>query len=137
MKAKILIVDDEADLRRMLASVLGEHYEVTEAASGAAVQKAFSQGSPPDVVLLDVKLPDAHGLNLLPQIKKHWLDTEVIVLTGQGTMEMALEAGRLGAYNFLSKPFETEKLMADVKCALERKAAKRGKQSPCAARWKP
>jgi DNA-binding NtrC family response regulator len=121
MKAKILIVDDEADLRKLLVSVLKEHYDVAEAGNGAAVQKAFSQGAPPDIVLLDVKLPDAHGLNLLPQIKKHWLDTEVIVLTGQGTMEMALEAGRLGAYNFLSKPFENEKLLADVKCALEKK----------------
>jgi len=46
---------------------------------------------------------------LLPLIKKRWPDTEVIMLTGQGTMEMALEAGRLGAYNFLGKPFENEK----------------------------
>jgi DNA-binding NtrC family response regulator len=73
------------------------------------------------VVLLDVKLPDADGLELLPQIKKRWPDTEVIVLTGHGTISMAVEAGRGGAYNFLSKPFENEKLIADVKCAVERK----------------
>jgi len=72
-------------------------------------------------VLLDVKLPDADGLELLPQIKKRWPDTEVIVLTGHGTISMAVEAGRGGAYNFLSKPFENEKLLADVKCAVERK----------------
>src|ERR1700690_1509806 len=120
MKAKILIVDDEADLRNLLASVLGDYYEVAQAGNGAAVQKAFSQ-PPPDVVLLDVKLPDADGLELLPQIKKRWPDTEVIVLTGHGTISMAVEAGRGGAYNFLAKPFENEKLLADVKCALERK----------------
>jgi DNA-binding NtrC family response regulator len=68
-----------------------------------------------------VKLPDAHGLDLLPQIKKRWPDTEVIVLSGQGTITMAVEAGRRGAFNFLSKPFENEKLLADVKCAIERK----------------
>ena len=82
MKAKILIVDDEADLRNLLASVLEDLYEVIQANNGAALQKAFSQ-PPPDVVLLDVKLPDADGLELLPQIKKRWPDTEVIVLTGR------------------------------------------------------
>ena len=120
MKAKILIVDDEADLRNLLTSVLEDLYDVAQAANGAMLQKAFSQ-PPPDVVLLDVKLPDADGLELLPQVKKRWPDTEVIVLTGHGTISMAVEAGRGGAYNFLSKPFENEKLMADVKCAIERK----------------
>ena len=120
MKAKILIVDDEADLRNLLTSVLEDLYEVIQANNGAALQKAFSQ-PPPDVVLLDVKLPDADGLELLPQIKKRWPDTEVIVLTGHGTISMAVEAGRGGAYNFLSKPFENQKLLADVKCAIERK----------------
>ncbi|MGO8838329.1 MAG: sigma-54-dependent transcriptional regulator [Limisphaerales bacterium] len=120
MKAKILIVDDEADLRNMLTSVLEDHYEVAQAGNGAALQRALSQPAP-DVVLLDVKLPDADGLELLPQVKKRWPDTEVIVLTGHGTISMAVEAGRGGAYNFLSKPFENEKLLADVKCAVERK----------------
>jgi len=120
MKAKILIVDDQADVRNLLASVLEDQYEVAQASNGAAVQKAFAQ-PPPDVVLLDVILPDANGLELLPQIKKRWPDTEVIVLTGHGTISMAVEAGRGGAYNFLAKPFENEKLLADVKCAVERK----------------
>ncbi len=123
MKAKILIVDDEADLRNLLTSVLEDHYDVAQAANGATLQKAFSQ-PPPDVVLLDVKLPDADGLELLPQVKKRWPDTEVIVLTGHGTISMAVEAGRGGAYNFLAKPFENEKLLADVKCAIERKEQK-------------
>ena len=120
MKAKILIVDDEAPLRNMLGTVLEDHYDVAEANNGAALQKAFSQPQP-DVVLLDVQLGDANGLELLPQIKKRWPDTEVIVLTGHGTISMAVEAGRGGAYNFLSTPFENEKLLADVKCAVERK----------------
>ena len=120
MKGKILIVDDQADVRGILTAVLEEDYQVTEADSGAALQKAFGQEQP-DVVLLDVKLPDADGLDLLPQIKKRWADTEVIVLTGHGTFSMAVEATRRGASNFLSKPFENEKLIADVKCAVERK----------------
>jgi two-component system, NtrC family, response regulator HydG len=120
MKAKILVVDDENDLRQLLAAVLGELYEVSQASSGAQLRKLFPQ-DPPDVVLLDVKLPDADGLDLLSQIKKRWSETEVILLSGYGTMAMAIEAGRRGAYNFLTKPFENEKLLADVKCAIERK----------------
>ena len=120
MKAKVLIVDDEKDLRDLLASVLEEYYDVAQAGNAANLRPYFSQ-EPPDVVLLDVKLPDAHGLDLLPQIKKTWPETEVIVLSGHGTVTMAVEAGRLGAYNFLTKPFENEKLLADVKCAVEKK----------------
>jgi len=120
MKAKVLIVDDEKDLRELLAAVMEDYYEIAQADSGAALQKFFLQEAP-DVVLLDVILPDAHGLELLPQIKKRWPDTEVIVLSGHGNISMAVESGRLGAYNFLSKPFENEKLLADVKCAVERR----------------
>jgi DNA-binding NtrC family response regulator len=122
MKGKILIVDDDADIRHLLVAVLNDYYDVAEADSGAALQKAFAEPQP-DIIVLDVNLQDdsGGGLVLLPQIKKRWTDTEVIVLTGAGTMEMAMEAGRLGAYNFLSKPFQNEKLLADVKCALERK----------------
>jgi len=120
MKAKVLIVDDDAGVRELLVTVLEDYYEVTEANSAAVLQKYFPQ-DPPDVVLLDVQLPDANGMDLLPLIKKNWQDTEVILLSGHGTITMAVEAGKRGAYNFLSKPFETEKLLADVKCALERK----------------
>jgi len=120
MKGKVLIVDDEQPIRNVLSEVLQRDYSVVEAESGAALQKTFTEDQP-DVIVLDVKLKDANGLELLPLIKKRWADTEVIMLTGSGTMEMALEAGRLGAYTFITKPFETEKLLADVKCALERK----------------
>jgi DNA-binding NtrC family response regulator len=120
MKGKVLIVDDQDDVRSLLATVLEDDYTVTQAESGAALQKAFGNDEP-DVVLLDVKLPDADGLDLLPQIKKRWPDTDVIVLTGHGTFSMAVEATKRGASNFLSKPFENEKLLADVKCAVERR----------------
>jgi len=120
MKGTVLLVDDEPNIRDLVASVLQRDFKVTEAESGAALQKAFGEAQP-DVVVLDVKLRDANGIELLPLIKKRWADTEVIMLTGEGTMEMAMEAGRLGAYTFLSKPFETEKLLVDVKCAFDRK----------------
>jgi DNA-binding NtrC family response regulator len=124
MKGKVLLVDDEPNIRDLVAAVLQREYQVSEAESGAALQKAFTDMPQPDVVVLDVKLRDASGLDLLPLIKKRWADTEVIMLTGMGTMEMALEAGRLGAFTFLTKPFETEKLLADVRVAFESKQKK-------------
>jgi DNA-binding NtrC family response regulator len=120
MKGKVLIVDDDADLRKVLRALLEGDYQVSEAESGAVLQKLFGQDQP-DVVLLDVKLPDSDGLELLPQIKKMWPETEVIVLTGCDDISLAVEAGKRGAYNFVTKPFDTNKLLADVKCALERK----------------
>lgn len=120
MKSKVLIVDDERDLRNMLVAVLEDHYNVSQASTAAELQQLFSKEAP-DVVLLDVQLPDANGLDLLPEVKKAWPETEVIVLTGFGSITMAVEAGRRGAYNFLAKPFENEKLLADLKCAIERR----------------
>ena len=77
MKGKILIVDDEPELRQLLKTILEPDFTVTEAENAAALQKAFSLDAP-DVILLDLKLPDANGLDLLPQIKKTWPDTEVM-----------------------------------------------------------
>jgi two-component system, NtrC family, response regulator HydG len=121
MKGSILLVDDAADIRDLLATVLRDTYDVTEADSGAALKEAFSGPSQPDVVLLDIRLPDADGLDLLPQIKKQWPDTEVIVLTGNATFEAAVEATKRGAYHFLNKPFDTQGLRVTVERALEHK----------------
>jgi DNA-binding NtrC family response regulator len=120
MKGKVLIVDDDRDLRAILSALFEDEFQVMEADTGAALQKSFALEQP-DVVLLDVKLPDADGLELLPQLKKRWPDTEVIVLTGYDDVSMAVEAGKRGAYNFVTKPFENTKLLTDVRCALERK----------------
>jgi DNA-binding NtrC family response regulator len=126
MKGKILIVDDHEGIRQMLKAVLESENTVTEADSGAALQKAFS-AEQPDVVLLDVKLPDANGLDLLPGIKKRWPESEVIVLTGapndHEALSWAVEATKRGAFNFLRKSsdFDVEKLVADVNNALERR----------------
>ncbi len=120
MKGKVLIVDDDQDLRAILGALFEDEFQVMEAESAAALQKAFS-AEQPDVVVLDVKLPDADGLDLLPQVKKRWPESEVIVLTGYDDVSMAVEAGKRGAYNFVTKPFENTKLLTDVRCAFERK----------------
>jgi DNA-binding NtrC family response regulator len=123
MKGKILIVDDEKDLRDLLKSVVEEDFTVTEADSGAALQKCFSQDAP-DVVILDLKLPDANGLDLLPQIKKTWPDCEVVVLTGEATFEAAVEATKRGAYHFINKPFNIQGLQVTIGRALESRQQK-------------
>ncbi|HEY2082938.1 MAG TPA: sigma-54 dependent transcriptional regulator [Verrucomicrobiae bacterium] len=120
MKGKITVVDDAADIRDLLGAILRDTYEVAEAQSGAELKQAFSQPQP-DVVLLDIKLPDADGLDLLPLIKKQWPETEVIVLTGNATFEAAVEATKRGAYHFLNKPFDTQGLLVTVERALEHK----------------
>jgi two-component system, NtrC family, response regulator AtoC len=126
MKGKVLIVDDAREMRELLASLLSDTYQVSQAESGAALQKAYSQEQP-DLVLLDVKLTDADGLELLPNLKKRWPETEVIVLTGAPSdseaVEWAVEAIRRGAYNFVRRgpQFDPQKLLADVTNAIERK----------------
>jgi DNA-binding NtrC family response regulator len=118
MKGSILIVEDEADMRDLLKEVLRGTYEVSTADTGTALKQKFS-GDQPDVVLLDLKLPDADGLDLLPAIKKQWAGTEVIVLTGNATFDAAVKATKLGAYHFLTKPFETQGLLVTVDRATE------------------
>ena len=123
MKGKILIVDDEADLRSLLKSILEGDYTVAEAESGAALKKLLP-GEAADVVLLDLNLPDASGLDLLPQIKKSWPDTEVVVLTGAATFEAAVEATKRGAYHFITKPFDTSALLVTLERAIENRQQK-------------
>jgi DNA-binding NtrC family response regulator len=123
MKGKILIVDDEPQLRQLLKTILEQDYVIAEAESGAALQKCLTQ-DPADVILLDLKLPDANGLDLLPVIKKTWPDTEVIVLTGEATFEAAVQATKRGAYHFINKPFDPQVLEVTVERAIENRQHK-------------
>jgi DNA-binding NtrC family response regulator len=120
---KLLIVDDDSNFRSVLSALFGSTYHVTEADSAAALEKVLLEAQP-DVVLLDVGLPDASGLDLLVQIKKRWPETEVIILTGCDEVSKAVEAGKRGAFNFVTKPCGNAKLLADVRCALEHKQQK-------------
>ena len=108
-KGKILIVDDEEGMRDLLKTILEGDYHVAEAASGAALHLALDKEAP-DVVLLDMKLPDASGLGLLPAIKQRYPATQVIMLSGMlsdaGAKSLAAEAIKCGAFAFLSKSAE-------------------------------
>jgi len=116
-------VDDEADLRLLLKSILESEYTVTEAENGAALKKLLTAEAP-DIVLLDLNLPDANGLDLLPQLKKSWPDAEVVVLTGAATFEAAVEATKRGAYHFINKPFDTSALLVTIERAIENQQQK-------------
>src|SRR5216117_3363964 len=124
MKTRIMVVDDDMNMRDLMITLLeSEGYDVIPAENAAAAQAAFD-GPQPDAALLDLQLPDGHGLDLLPIFKKHWPETEVIVLTGNATLEAAVEATKRGAIFFQSKPVDPKNLMVLVKRALEQKQLK-------------
>ena len=124
MKYRVLVVDDQEPLRDVIRMMLESGgYETSEVADSAALQAAFA-GPPPDAVLLDLKLPDADGLDLLPQIKRQWPSAEVIVLTGHASFEIAVEAIKRGAFHFQQKPIDPKGLLNLLSKALERKSMK-------------
>ena len=126
-KGRILIVDDEEGMRDLLKAILESDYHVVEADSGAALHRALDEEQP-DIVLLDMKLPDANGLGLLPTIKQRWPTTEVIMLSGSLSDGWAVEAVKGGAFGFLSKSaeFSFPNVLACVSSALERRCQARG-----------
>jgi DNA-binding NtrC family response regulator len=119
MKAKVMVVDDTDGVRDLIGTVLRRNdYEPLLKANAAQLLASFTE-SQPDVILLDLVLPDGDGMELLPQIKKQWPDTEVIVLTGHATYDVAVEATKRGAYHFQNKPFDQKILLLSVERALE------------------
>lgn len=122
MNSRVLIVDDEDLVREVLRETVTNHgFDSSEVGSGADLHKFFKEGPRPDIVLLDLNLPDADGLDLLPEIKRVWPDTEVIVLTGHASFDAAVEATKRGAFHFQTKPFETQGLMLLIERAIEHK----------------
>ena len=111
MKERILIVDDDPQIAAGLAALLSDGWEVKTATSGREGVVAFGEFSP-DVVLLDVALPDTSGIDLLHQFKTYSESTAVIMMSGNGTLDRVIESMRLGAETFLQKPFDFETLSA-------------------------
>jgi len=124
--SRILVVDDEADIRGLLKEILAEEgYEVEVA--GDATQARTSRATyPPDLVLLDIWMPDTDGITLL----REWsvadgYDCPVVMMSGHGTVETAVEATRLGAFDFVEKPLSLTKLLRTVERALDAGRRKR------------
>jgi len=111
---RILVVDDEDDLRRGLALLTGSlGADVREAADGEAALRALQEG-PADIVITDLRMPRMSGSDLLVEIKKLWPQTEVIILTGFGTIQTAVTCIRRGAAHFLTKPFDNREIVQIV-----------------------
>ena len=120
-KAKVMVVDDNTDVLEVVSAMLAVGgYESSLKETAAELKSSFS-GPQPDVILLDLVLPDGSGLELLPLIKKEWPDTEVIVLTGHATLDAAVEATKKGAYHFQKKPFDHKTLLLSIDKAIEHK----------------
>ena len=126
---RILIVDDEADIRDTLREILGEEGYTVEVAANAAEARVARARQEPDLVLLDIWMPDTDGISLLREWSdQHALSFPVVMLSGHGTVETAVEATRLGAFDFVEKPLSLAKLLRTVERALEAGRRKRQAQ---------
>ena len=116
----ILVVDDEPDIRNLVKEILeDEDFEVATAEDGASARQALRDRRP-DLVLLDIWMPDVDGITLLKEwVEGDGLPSPVLMMSGHGTVETAVEATRLGAYDFLEKPLSLAKLLLTVERALE------------------
>ena len=121
MNAKILVIDDELGIRRgcqRALDPLGHHVEFATSFQEGQ-EKIAAQDF--DLVLLDVMMPDGRGIDLIPKIQAKDADTVAIIITGYATVELAVEAIRRGAYDFIAKPFTSEVLLVTVNQGLEKR----------------
>jgi signal transduction histidine kinase len=122
-KPHILIVDDEMGPRESLKMILNPYYTVHVADRGAQAIEMLKQ-IPVDLVTLDLKMPGLSGINVLERVKEHDPDIEAIIITGYGSLDTAIEGLRLGAFDYISKPFDVNHILALVRRGLERRNAK-------------
>ena len=122
--SRVLLVDDETIFTKNMAKLLKfRGYEVTAVNSGDAAIRELEQ-SHFDVIVLDLKMPGMDGITTLKEIKKLGLFTETLILTGHGSIDSALEAMKLGAYDYLTKPCEIDELVTKIEAAWEKKEGK-------------
>lgn len=117
--AKILMVDDEIDLLELLSMTLSEKgYDVACARDGIEALKKLEK-EPYNIAVVDLKMPRMDGIELLQRIKERYAETEVIILTGHGTIASAVEAMKMGAYGYLLKPFDPDAVLLEMQKILE------------------
>jgi two-component system response regulator PilR (NtrC family) len=122
---RVLVVDDEPSMRELLAIVLArEGYDVTLAESGAAALAALERGEP-DLVISDIRMPDLDGVEVLRAARGQDADVPVVMMTAFASAETAVEALRLGAADYLTKPFDIDELKIVVRNAVERRRLRR------------
>ena len=133
--ATILVVDDELGIRALLSEILADEGHTVELAENAAQARQVREGLRPDLVLLDIWMPDVDGITLL----KEWaaggqLSMPVIMMSGHGTIDTAVEATKFGASAFLEKPITLQKLLRAVEQALAKPAPRNSAPAPRAHR---
>lgn len=122
---KLLLVDDEEDIRDILGIVLTDlGYEVMTAANGEAGLALFRTERPP-IVITDIKMPGMDGIEILKAIKREVPETEVIMITGHGDMELAIRSLQLEAIDFVTKPINDDMLRVALRRAVERLTMRR------------
>jgi two-component system nitrogen regulation response regulator NtrX len=120
MKARILVVDDEAEIRRSVRMILEyEGYDVQEASSGPEAI-ALIEREPPDLAFLDIKMGGLDGLETLQKIRQGNESLPVVIISGHGTVSTAVEATKLGAFDFIEKPLASERVLVTIRNALDR-----------------
>src|SRR5690554_4908420 len=122
--ARILVVDDEIGIRELLSEILYDEGHTVELAENAAEARAARLRYRPDLVLLDIWMPDTDGVSLLKEwAAQNLLDMPVIMMSGHATVDTAVEATRIGAVDFLEKPITLQKLLKTTSSALVRPSA--------------
>lgn len=116
-RRRILVADDEEGIRESINLILGDQFELAYAADGEEALTALADGSF-DLLLLDIKMPKLDGLEVLRRLKHRNARTPVLMLTAYQSVELAKEAVRLGAKDYLPKPFEREQILNAVQSAL-------------------
>ena len=123
-KKRILIIEDEANMRHMLEVLLGKSgYEITSATDGQEGLELL-EGQVFHFILCDIKMPRMDGMAFLKLAKKKLIDATVIMMSAYGTVDTAIEAMKLGAYDYISKPFKTDEVLLTLKKAEERERLK-------------
>jgi DNA-binding NtrC family response regulator len=119
--ANILVVDDEMGIRELLSEILGDEGHVVSTAENAQQARDLRTAATPDLVLLDIWMPDTDGVTLLKEWQRDGVLTmPVIMMSGHATIDTAVEATRIGALNFLEKPISMQKLLKAVQQGLSR-----------------
>jgi two-component system nitrogen regulation response regulator NtrX len=128
-KPRILVADDDPNLCKIISSILQfEGYTTEHAFSGEETLKKLEKDST-DLVLLDFRLPDISGLEVLTAMQKRKLSVPVIMISGQGTIRTALKATEMGVYDFIEKPLDPDRVLLMIKNALERRRLEKEKAS--------
>jgi two-component system nitrogen regulation response regulator NtrX len=128
-KARILVIDDEEGIRKSLKMILEyEGYEFFEAATGEDGLEKLRETVGIDLVLLDIKMPGRSGLEVLAELRERPFVPEVIMISGQGTIQAAVEATKLGAFDFLEKPLHRERVLISIRNALKQTSLNRENQ---------